>query len=341
MKKTGFVLLVVLLVPVLCFPQTAKNDSIIIRAVEFFGIEGGKEKELYNLVGIEEGKKADRKHVNKRLKTAKPEIESLPDVLMVNVDRISFRSHIGELKSGMYITFDIVTDINPAYKSLRPAPEGKIRLKKNILDLLNKYNEAAEQAEEKDIYEEDKNGFYYYEDSSVKKIISEMSDMADSEFDHLVNVLFNSSDVSHRMSAATFIGAAKDKNKVTDVLLKAIKDNYSGVRNNAARVMIPITKYGIKSGKYKVPAEPFIEMLHLPTVTDRNKAAAVIAHSLKNNKKLGEIVKEKVGPLLVKMAESKQPNNFMYARPIIKNISGRDYSKSPDGWKEWLSDLEK
>ncbi len=241
----------------------------------------------------------------------------------------------------MYITFDIVTDINTAYKSLRPAPEGKVRLKKSVLDLLSKYNKITEQAEENDIYEEDRGGFYYYEDSKVKKVISEMNGMAGLEFDHLSDVLLNSSDEEHRASAATFIGAANDKNSVADVLLKAIRDSYPGVRNNAARVMIPIVKYGIKSGKYKIPAEPFIEMLHLPTVTDRNKAAAVITHSLKNNEKLGKIVKEKAGPLLVKMAESKQPNNFMYARPIIKKISGKDYSKSPDGWNEWLTDLEK
>ena len=92
-------------------------------------------------------------------------------------------------------------------------------------------------------------------------------------------VLRSSSDAAHRALAALVLGYAADKPAVVEDLVHAMRDPSAEVRNNAMRVLLVFAEMapGGSSSVPRVPAQPFIELLHSPAWSDRNKASGALA----------------------------------------------------------------
>jgi hypothetical protein len=91
-------------------------------------------------------------------------------------------------------------------------------------------------------------------------------------------VLQNSYDAEQRAAAAWIIGYAPDKQLVIDDLLYATRDPDDGVRNNAMRALGAITVLARRRPELgiRVSPAPFIEFLNSISLSDRNKALAIL-----------------------------------------------------------------
>jgi len=335
MKHTVIIILLVIWVCAPCL-EAQSQVEITLRAVEFFGLDDTTAAELYRESALSDGNTMFLGDLRRRLQEIKKSLEADPEIIFVNIDQVGIPRDFGDIKKGYYVTIDVVTEHNEAFRSLRTVPDGAVSLEGELKGLLNKYETACRKAEDSGIDEEDREGFYYYDDADVRLITARMKIVADSAFAHLSQVIMESSDETDRAAAATLIGAATDKQAAVRVLIEATRDPDAGVRNNAARVMIPITAYGVSTKAYEVPVDPFLAMIQLPTATDRNKAGLVLGHRVAGEPYLGQRIRQEIGELLVRMAESKQPNNYYTGRGLIRAVSGRDYSDHPDGWRAWL-----
>lgn len=152
----------------------------------------------------------------------------------------------------------------------------------------------------------------------------------------LAAVLREDSRDVHRADAAFLLAHLSSGVRVVELMLPAIRDSSSLVRNNAMRVLALIAEH---HPEIPIPVEPILEALHFPQTTDRNKAAAILAgiSSRPMSPRLREQIIGGAGELLVDMLALRQPNNHDYAHKILKHLGGRDLGEhAVDAWRAWL-----
>lgn len=319
-------------------PECVAGFKVDVQAVELFGVEQSRADSLLELLPLKAGTSPEEFRLKKDIQESKKLLEAVPGVTSVYLQSIHVRSHLPSMPSGAYITIDLVTGTNPYLSSLRAEPTGQVKLSPSLSNLHELYFAIGNDAEKRDHFETEKDGHYWYEDTLAIRFINSLIDSCTVHFDHLGEVVLTSSKKEHRAIAATLLGFSGQKQAAIGVLSKASLDPDGGVRNNAARAMIPIAQLASECDSLKIDAEPFLTMIQFPSATDRNKAGLVLAHIAENNRVLCSRIKQEIGPLVVKMANSKQPNNYFTGQAIISTISGKDYSKLPGGYSAWLKE---
>lgn len=141
----------------------------------------------------------------------------------------------------------------------------------------------------------------------------------------------------HRADAAFLLAHISSGPRVVALMLPAVRDPSTLVRNNAMRVLALIAQ---DHPEVPIPVDPVLEALHYPGTTDRNKAAAILDGITKRPPvppPLREQILAAAGDVLVDMLALKQPNNHDFAYSILKQVSGRDLGEhAVDAWRAWL-----
>jgi hypothetical protein len=162
---------------------------------------------------------------------------------------------------------------------LRPPPRGESRLAPDILTTGQAVENARMRAIRRGIVSEDvSQGHSLMSDSVTRALQLRYVALADRDLDTLRNVLRTSADADHRALAAEVLGYAANKQNVVDDLVFAMRDPSADVRNAATRALWLIAMLGQKRPDLgiRVPYEPFIDLLHSPAWTDRNKASLAL-----------------------------------------------------------------
>lgn len=151
--------------------------------------------------------------------------------------------------------------------------------------------------------------------------------------DALVRLLREARDARLRGAAAFLLAHLRDGDDVVAVLLPALRDPDSLVRNNAMRVLQDIAHH---RPDVAVPVEPALAAIDFPATTDRNKALAML-HGLAARPELRPAIRARA-PQLIAALRLQQPNNHDFAYQILKTISGeahgeRDYA----AWERWAA----
>ncbi len=137
-----------------------------------------------------------------------------------------------------------------------------------------------------------------------------------------------------RGAAAFLLAHSKDGEKLVELLLEAMKDPDSHVRNNAMRVLAYISQH---RRDVRIPIAPVVRALNFPATTDRNKAAAIL-DGLADNPGHKDFLLREAGPILLEMLSLNQPNNHDLAYGILKKVSGEDFGdRDLRAWEEWLA----
>ena len=150
----------------------------------------------------------------------------------------------------------------------------------------------------------------------------------------LIRALREDKEPEKRANAAFALAHLPDGDEVVRLMLPAIRDPSSRVRNNAMRVTAMIAT---NHPDIAVPIAPFIEALNYPATSDRNKAAATLKYLAKNPETHPVLVRE-AGDVLLALLRLHQPANHDDAYEILKMISGKEYgARDYSAWRTWLN----
>ncbi|MDC3959863.1 HEAT repeat domain-containing protein [Polyangium jinanense] len=155
--------------------------------------------------------------------------------------------------------------------------------------------------------------------------------------DKLIKILKEDKDPKDRAAAAFLLAHIKDGKKLVGLMLPLLDDPDALVRNNATRVLVNVAMF---HHDVAVPLTPVLKNLNGPTMSDRNKAAAVtfgLVDRPDGAKLYAQVIKE-AGPTLIALLELEQPNNHDFAYKILKKVSGKDFGGRDDAaWRKWLA----
>ena len=168
----------------------------------------------------------------------------------------------------------------PARARFHAEPTGNVRLPAQIVRAGEEVAEALRNAVMRGAGGEDwSQGHALADDPTVRAIQERFLLHATRSLRELQFVLRNSSSAAHRALAAQVLGYAENKQAVVNDLVLAMNDRSAEVRNNAMRALLvfasmrPVGRASVP----RVPAQPFIELLHSPVWSDRNKASLALA----------------------------------------------------------------
>jgi len=136
-------------------------------------------------------------------------------------------------------------------------------------------------------------------------------------------------------SITTISGGHK---KLVELMLPALQDPSPLVRNNATRVLVNVAMF---HADIPVPVKPFLKALDGPTMSDRNKAGAVLSGLLERadgSKLHAEVIRDG-GPALLRLMALEEPNNHDFAYKILEKLSGKDLGERDlAAWQKWLDE---
>ena len=151
--------------------------------------------------------------------------------------------------------------------------------------------------------------------------------------DELIKVLRMDKDEKKRSSAAYLLAHLPEAKDVLSTLLPQLRDPSPRVRNSVMRVAALMAEHGEARS---VSLEPILPFLASPVLTDRNKAVSIVA-ALADNKSHRELLIQHSGCDLVRLLETKQPNQNEFAHRALVKLRGEDLGAAdPAAWKKWL-----
>jgi len=155
----------------------------------------------------------------------------------------------------------------------------------------------------------------------------------------LVEILNQSAQMDDRASAAYLLAYLNDANKVSQLLIPAIKDPEPLVRNNVLRVLGDIAE---KNKEVVLPTKPFLEALEFPRASDRSKAIFVVMMMSAGSQQVREDILNTSIPSLLAMIRGNQPDQRDFSHNILRKISGKEFPATDYlAWNNWYTKLAK
>ena len=210
-----------------------------------------------------------------------------PAFLQESEDRLARSSEIDRARTqlvccdeGRVIVYVGIEERGAATMRFRAEPAGDARLAADVVRAGDEVANALRLAILRgDAGEDWSRGHALADDPAVRAIQERFLLYAARDLPALRLVLRNSSDAAHRALAALVLGYVADKPAVVEDLVHAMSDPSAEVRNNAMRALLVFAEMA-PGGSWsvpRVPAQPFIELLHSPAWSDRNKASLALA----------------------------------------------------------------
>lgn len=136
--------------------------------------------------------------------------------------------------------------------------------------------------------------------------------------------LANSLSVDHRANerfiAARLLGWATPSHAIVSVLLNALADCDSNVRNEAARSLLPACHIQDLRLILAKNVNKIIQLLHGPSATDRNKALALL-DLLIDMEAVRSVIAGETIKTIKAIARTLQPNNYILARLVLSRCN--------------------
>ena len=155
----------------------------------------------------------------------------------------------------------------------------------------------------------------------------------------LVEILNQNAQMDDRASAAYLLAYLNEPNKVSSLLIPAIKDSEPLVRNNVLRVLGDIAE---RNKDVVLPSKPFLEALEFPRSSDRSKAVFVVLMMSSGSQQVREDVLKSSVPALLAMLKGNQPDQRDFSHNILRKVSGKDFPVTDYlAWNTWYQKLSK
>jgi len=228
---------------------------------------------------------------------------------------------------GRAIVYVGVEEAGATTMQFRAAPVGPARLAPDVVQSGEEFSKALVLAVQRGDAEEDRSeGHAFNRDPAMRAIQERFLVYAKRDLPALRLVLGSSSDAAHRALAAQVLGYATDKQAVVEDLVHGMTDPSEEVRNNAMRTLLVFADSvpGEKGRPApRIPFEPFIEFLHSPVWSDRNKASGALMAltASRDPELLAKLRKQALAPL-VEMARWKSAGHALAAFMILGRMAG-------------------
>lgn len=220
------------------------------------------------------------------------------------------------------LTIDFVGKNNLVVNKLRLQPTKHIKIPKRIIDVYDRYQKEIGKCfdyPKRSVGKIFEDGFYFSEDKQLRLYEEKFIKIAKSDYELLLDVAYNHRLASIRAMAFYILGWYPDKKKMIEILHDGFYDSDFQVQNNAAILMIPIVEMALKTKKFKVPIEPVLDLIRMPSGLSRNKAISILFQYVMASKHLS-VIKKQAGGIIKKMAKSKQLNHKCFAVPIKEKL---------------------
>ena len=209
----------------------------------------------------------------------------------------------------------------------RESPRGAERLPADVVEAGATFQKVFVDAVQQGQAGEDRTQGHALNDApEVRAVQEHFIEFARRDLAVLRQVLRNSSERAHRALAAQVLGYVEDKQGIVDDLVRAMRDPAEEVRNNAMRALLLFT-WATPTPRRptpRVPEGPFIEFIHSPVWSDRNKSVGAVAELTRTrDPRVLARVRTTALDSLVEMARWKSSGHAEPALLILARIAGR------------------
>ena len=264
-------------------------------------------------------------------------VTALEDRLSKVPGVVGARINVVCCEQGRAMVYVGIQEEGAASLRFRPAPEGTMRLAKDIVQAGEEFTQALISAVQRGTAgEDDSQGHAISDDPAMRVVQERFLAYAARDLSHLRVVLRDSSDERHRALAAQVLGYVADKPAVVDDLLYAMSDPFDEARNNAMRTLLVFAAATPTAAQpaIRIPYDPFIALLASPVWSDLNKASVALMHLSKDRdpQLLDRLRREAIAPL-VEMARWKSAGYGMAAFAILGRIAGHSEEAIQRAWE--------
>ena len=245
-------------------------------------------------------------------------LEAIPGVERAAIDAVCCE----EGKTTIYIG---VEETGAPGLTFNPAPDGAVLLPAEIVRAYEAFETAfAEAIQAGDFAEDDSQGHALMHFPAARAAQERFVHLASHHRAELTTVLRQSASQEHRAIAAQVLAYSPAKQLIVHELVRATRDPYSTVRNNAVRALALLAGFGQQypDRGIVVPAEPLVDLLNSLVWSDRNKASlALMQISESRDSALLALLKARALPSLIEMARWKAPGHAVAAFFILGRIA--------------------
>jgi hypothetical protein len=287
-----------------------------IGAIDFYGARTVPVARLREALRIHEGDS-----VTPALMDGIPRLEAVPGVARAAIDLVCCE----EGRTTIYVGIEETG--SPAL-TFDPAPAGQVRLPEEVLQGHRAFQAAFEEAiAAGDFAEDDSAGHALMHFPAARRVQERFVVLAAMYFLQLRTVLHESADQEQRAIAAQVLAYLPGKKGIVSDLVKATRDPFPAVRNNAVRALALIARYARRHPDrgILVPYEPLVELLNSLVWTDRNKSSlALMQISESRDPALLALLKARALHSLMEMARWHSTGHALPALFILGRIGGME-----------------
>ena len=296
-----------------------------IGAIEYYGVHKLAEARIARTLALKPG---DPMPPSKG--DMEDRLEKIPGVVEARLEAVCCQ------EDGQVTLFVGIEEKGAPHFAFRSEPTGTAALPEEIVALHQKLVAAIEATARRGSTAEDlTQGHALMADPDAREIQQEFAKYAKDHLAHLRDVLRNSDRPDHRAIAATMIGYAPDKTKVTTDLEYALQDPDESVRGSAMRSLGAIAVLAAREADLEIRISPtwFVEMLNSIALSDRFKAATALVNLTEQDGKptLQQIYDRALGSVL-EMAQWKSLRYALHSYILLGRMAGVSEQTIQQSW---------
>jgi hypothetical protein len=306
----------------------ARPEGRVIATVDFFGVRRVSLDAIRSALQIAEGQTIGVERTEEQeTSDARRRLTAVPGVRAATVDWVC-------CNEGQVALFVGISETDAPTVHWRGAPTGRIRLPKELRDLVDEHDVAVMRAVARGKNgEDDLQGHALSEDPTTRAIEERFLVAAARNLPVLRDVLRHSADADDRAAAADLLAYAPSKPEVVPDLAFAVSDSSDDVRNNAVRALAVMTNAKSPLRASQITIQPFVDLLNSPVWTDRNKGLAILQGlSVSRDRRLLATLRASALPALVEMARWKSPNHGEPAFRLLGRMVGLPEEELTRAW---------
>ncbi len=311
-------ILVLIVILTAAAPAFAQNESVTIRAIDFYGVDGLSLNLIRAALPLREGDQLSRDSKDKMVARLREAIKRATGREPSDVASVCCDDR-GRLM--MYIGLG-----GSVGKTLyNPLPRGSARLPTTAIKVHREAERAWLNAIEAGVSgEDDSQGYALSTDAQTRTRQLAVHDYVARHSAIVRRVLASARDVEQRRIAAEMLGYAGRSREQIRTLIRASHDIDDGVRNNATRALVVLARSSSEASSI-IPGECFVDLLNSGLWTDRNKSAELLSVlTAQRDPRLLACLREQALMSLVEMAHWSYAGHADSARLMLGRIAGID-----------------